>query len=84
MIRIFSILEAMWKTISRYILASIFVWSIPALSAATLPFQDIPLTAPYFESVQSLYEQGIITDDGSGLFKPDSLMDRDLYVALAV
>ncbi len=53
------------------------------LFSATLPFTDVTEKDAYFDGVQSLYEFGIITDDGSHLFRPDALIERDLFVGLA-
>lgn len=53
------------------------------LFSATLPFTDVSEKDAYFDGVQSLYEFGIITDDGSHLFRPDALIERDLFVGLA-
>ncbi len=52
--------------------------------AAPLPFTDISPTDSYYQSLQTLYDGGIITDTSDHLFRPSEQMDRDLYVSLVV
>ena len=53
-------------------------------SAWAFPFTDVPVTSPYYSSVKSLYEDFIISDDGSHLFRPDASIDRGSFVGLSV
>jgi PKD domain/S-layer homology domain len=71
----------------RYI--SLIVWFLAfcagnIVSAWPIPFTDIRTIDPYYQAVVDLYDGGVLSDDGSGLFRPASLMDRDFYVSLAV
>ncbi len=65
-----------------------FIFSLLTISSsvfgADLPFTDVAKTVPYYESLKNIYEQGIITAEPDSLFHPDELMNRDLFVSLAV
>ena len=53
------------------------------VSAAENPYSDIAPTDPYYNSVLELYNARVISDDGTHLFRPHDLMNRDFYVSLA-
>lgn len=48
------------------------------------PFTDVPKDSPIYESVKNLYDQGVISDSGDHLFRPNDPMKRDFYVSLTV
>lgn len=52
--------------------------------AADIPFTDVRPSDPYYKAVKTLYNNRIISDDGSHLFRPNEAMSRDFYVALSV
>jgi hypothetical protein len=52
--------------------------------ARELPFTDVPESSPYYSAVKYLYDQTIITDDGSHKFRPSETMTRDTFVGLSV
>lgn len=52
--------------------------------ASELPFTDIKPTDTYYNAVNELYKNGVISDDGSHLFRPLDSMSRDFYVSLSV
>jgi PKD repeat protein len=55
-----------------------------SLYAASLPYTDIKPTDPYYSSVDSLYKNYILYDDGSHLFRPDDTIARGDFVWLSV
>ena len=68
-----------------FILATwIFLFSTNVLAQNSLPFTDIGENSPYFSAVKNLYDARVISDDGSHLFHPESPMNRDFFVSLAV
>lgn len=67
-----------------FFLASFLVCMLPGAWAAEIPFTDVKPTDSYYNAVRELYQNHIISDDGSHLFRPKDLMARDFYVALAV
>ena len=66
-----------------FVLICSFFW-IGSTFASTLPFTDVASTAPYHDSVKTLYDGGIITNNGDNLFRPNEQMTRDFYVSLVV
>ena len=51
---------------------------------AAIPFRDVSIGSPYYQAVESLYTKRIISDDGSGLFRPGDTIERDAFVGLSV
>lgn len=62
----------------------LFLGNIPFGQAANFPFTDVKQDTEYYPAVKSLFDAGIISDDGSHLFHPDALMNRDFFVMLVV
>lgn len=52
--------------------------------AVTLPFVDVSPTDDYYQDLSNLYERGIVPDSPNKKFNPDSLMNRDDFVAIVV
>lgn len=50
---------------------------------AAAPFTDVKPEDAFYTAVSELYDARIISDDGSGLFRPNEPMNRDFYVSLA-
>lgn len=71
-------------SIFRKIFIGITIAIVSHTHAAELPFTDVNPRADYYEGLESLYHAGIISDDGTHLFRPNALMTRDFYVSLAV
>lgn len=67
-----------------FFIASFLVFLLPETWAAEMPFTDVSPSDTYYNAVFDLYNKWVITDDGSHLFQPGELMNRDFYVALAV
>lgn len=57
---------------------------IASVFASTLPFTDVSPTDDYYQDLLNLYERGIIADTLDNRFNPDSLMNRDDFVAIVV
>lgn len=57
---------------------------IASVFASTLPFTDVSPTDDYYQDLLNLYERGIIADTVDNRFNPDSLMNRDDFVAIVV
>ena len=55
-----------------------------AVSAASIPFTDVSVSSPYYSAIETLFRGRIISDDGSGLFRPDDTVNRDAFVGLSV
>lgn len=51
---------------------------------AAIPFRDVSVESPYYQAVESLYQARVISDDGSGLFRPGDSIARDAFVGLSV
>ena len=51
--------------------------------SAEMPFIDVSEKDVYFDGVRDLYDFGMITDDGSHLFRPEDPIERDMFVWLA-
>jgi hypothetical protein len=49
-----------------------------------LPFTDVAETDDYYGDLVNLYQRGIIADNPSKRFNPNSLMNRDDFVAIVV
>lgn len=64
-----------------FILWTLFLWN--TVSAKELPFTDVQKTDNFYEWVQNLYNFGIISDDGSHLFRPADPINRDILVSIA-
>ena len=67
--------------------ASLFCLTLAFASvgfASALPFTDVPTTVDYYEDLSSLYGRGIISDSADHKFNPESLMNRDDFVAIVV
>lgn len=65
-------------------LGIIFLLSFGEIFATPFPFTDVPTTDPAYSSIKNLFDQGIISDDGSHLFHGNDPMNRDVFVALSV
>lgn len=65
-------------------IAIFFLFLGENIFAADIPFTDIQPTDSYYKAVKTLYENRIISDDGTHLFHPNEAMSRDFYVALSV
>lgn len=52
--------------------------------AANIPFTDVQPNDSYYKAVVTLFENWVISDDGTHLFHPNEAMSRDFYVALSV
>jgi hypothetical protein len=74
----------MFKAIRSFIILLSLLFSLGTVFAAEMPYSDVPANAPYANSVQELYDNKVITDDGSHLFRPTELMARDFFVSLSV
>lgn len=57
---------------------------IASAFASSLPFTDVSPTDDYYQDLLNLYERGIIADTVDNKFNPDSLMNRDDFVAVVV
>lgn len=72
----------------RKILLFILGYTLTSLGtfvdAADFPFRDIQTSSPYYSAVKYLFDQRIISDDGSGLFRASDTIDRDAFVGLSV
>ena len=62
----------------------IFFLSTGGIFASTFPFTDVPTSDPAYKSIKNLFDQGIISDDGTHLFRGNEPMNRDHFVALSV
>lgn len=65
-----------------FFLITVFGIYLP-LSASVFPFSDVKTSDSSYAWVKLLYDNGIIYDNGSGLFYPDEPIGRDLFVWLA-
>ena len=74
----------MLKPLGSLIISILSLFSLGTVFAAEMPYTDVPAIAPYASAVQELYDNRIISDDGSHLFRPTDLMARDFFVSLAV
>lgn len=73
------------KSVRNIILwVSVFLGFFVDSFARELPFIDVPESSPYYSAVKYLYDQTIITDDGSHKFRPSETMTRDTFVGLSV
>ncbi len=61
-----------------------FVFFLPKVWGAEMPFTDVKPADIYYNAVRELYNNHVISDNGDHLFRPNELMARDFYVALAV
>lgn len=58
---------------------------IPSLvSAAPMPFTDVPTDAPWYHDLERMYNAGVIGDTADHLFRPDGLLPRDEFVGIVV
>ena len=64
------------------ILGLLSIWD--TVSGATFPFTDVKESDAYYDGVRDLYEYGIISDDGTGLFRPSEAITRDMFVGLSI
>ncbi|HRI36032.1 MAG TPA: S-layer homology domain-containing protein [bacterium] len=55
-----------------------------APAEASIPFTDVSTGDISYESIETLYEQGIIGDDGSHLFRPRELIARDDFTSIVM
>ena len=62
----------------------IFFLCMGNIFASTLPFTDVPTSDPAYNAIKNLFDQGIISDDGSHLFHGNDPINRDHFVALSV
>lgn len=70
--------------------AAVFIWraagSVSSGEPGTLPYADVPEDSPFYDAVNSLYAEGILTDadmDGDGnfrLFDNVSVADADTWL----
>ena len=74
----------MLKSLGSLVISILSLFSLGTVFAAEMPYTDVPAIAPYASAVQDLYDNRIISDDGSHLFRPTELMARDFFVSLAV
>jgi hypothetical protein len=74
----------MSKLSTLILIALSWIPMIAGISASSLPYTDVNPRDPYARAVQTLYDDGVISDDGSHLFRPNAPMTRDFYVSLAV
>ncbi len=74
----------MLKSLRSIIILMLSLFSLGTVFAWEMPYTDVAPIAPYASAVQELYNNKIITDDGSHLFRPTDLMARDFFVSLAV
>lgn len=74
----------MFRLLRITFLGIILLLSFRDIFASTFPFTDISSTDPAYSAVKNLFDQGIITDDGSHLFRPRDPIDRDAFVGLSV
>lgn len=65
-------------------LALFFISAYSSAFAADFPFSDIPASDPIYSDLQKLYDRGVVDAPADGKFHPDSLMDRDEFVSIAV
>ena len=54
------------------------------VSAGALPYTDISPTSPYYSSIETLYKNYILYDDGTHLFRPNDTIARGDFVGLSV
>lgn len=82
--QIFQIFVNITKTCMKMLVVFVFLlFLVKNTSAIDLPFTDVQPSDSYYDAIIGLYDRHIISDDGSGLFHPNDLMDRDFYVSLA-
>ncbi len=73
------------KSVRNIILwVSVFLGFFVNSFARELPFTDMPESSPYYSAVKYLYDQGIISDDGSHLFRDTDTIARDTFIGLSV
>jgi hypothetical protein len=62
---------------------ALFAGCVPSASAA-VPFTDIAPGDATYQAVETLYDRGIISDDGTHLFNPRSLIARDDFTSIVM
>lgn len=72
------------KRTSIAVLVGLLFSVFSATSAADFPFSDVPVSDPIRTDLQKLYDRGVVDAPADGKFHPDSLMDRDEFVSIAV
>lgn len=72
------------KRTSLAVLAGLLFSVFSATFAADFPFSDVPVSDPIRTDLQKLYDRGVVDAPSDGKFHPDSLMDRDEFVSIAV
>lgn len=72
------------KRTSIAVVAGLLFSAISTVSAADFPFSDVPVSDPIRSDLQKLYDRGVIDAPVDGKFHPESLMDRDEFVSIAV
>ncbi len=74
-------MKSFWHIIFWFFL---FLTFFVEVFAKEMPFVDIPQGSPYYDAVKYLYNQNIITDDGSHKFHGEDTITRDIFVGLSV
>lgn len=69
---------------SLVLLSLFFAFATTSVHASGLPYTDVPQDADYFQDLLKLYQRGIVSDTPDHRFSPDSLMNRDDFVAIIV
>lgn len=72
------------KRTSIAVIAGLLFSVLSTASAADFPFSDVPVSDPIRSDLQKLYDRGVIDAPADGKFRPESLMDRDEFVSIAV
>ncbi|MFZ3233517.1 MAG: S-layer homology domain-containing protein [Patescibacteria group bacterium] len=72
------------KRTSFAVLAGLLFSAFSPTFAADFPFSDVPVSDAIHNDLQKLYERGVVDAPSDGKFHPDSLMDRDEFVSIAV
>lgn len=74
-------------TMKKFLLFIVLFFSTlggTSVSAGALPYTDISTTSPYYSSIETLYKNYILYDDGSHLFRPGDTIARGDFVGLSV
>ncbi len=74
----------MRKSIISLLLIALGILFSQEVFAREFPFTDVKPTDSYYGDVKFLFENGIISDDGSHLFRPNDPVSRDAFVGLSV
>lgn len=58
---------------------------LPAIvSAADLPFTDVPASFSWYNDLRNMYDAGVVGDTPDHLFHPDGPLLRDEFVGIVV